>query len=209
VSRSIKSEAILRDEAAEREALRWYVKSELEKPPGDLARRDRFHREKLLWWSASEIAKQRRVPLHMLRQMREAGVGPLWRPRGHEILYHVTEFDTWKAACPKLIEPELPPSLVQWFIGTTRHHPLHWVLCTSVTSSFEAWCIGKLGSLPTGCRRELWRQIKADGRFTFTRPRVEKHERVRLLLANLDEPLGRAPTQVRALLGWGYSRHLD
>ena len=79
--------------------------SELNAHPGALARMRQFRMED--WLVAHQISEQYGIAGHLLRDMREHGVGPRWRPRGHRFLYHVADFERWLTAFTE--QQQIPP----------------------------------------------------------------------------------------------------
>ena len=87
----------------------------------------------------------------------------------------------WLSACPEIPDEERPGALARSFINSEVHRPDGGVRCVYLTARFKAFCIAKVGRLPVGWRKALWRVIKADGRFVLNRQSLEFNEQVRML----------------------------
>jgi hypothetical protein len=132
------------------------------------------------WWSGRRVARERGFPLDVLREL--GGRGKLQqRVLGRKIYYCIAEVDKWLDACPELAEAERLDALTREFIASGKHAGDRWALRKDVSSAFRRWCLERVGALPRGWKSELWRQIRADGRFRETWHILADRRRARTL----------------------------
>jgi hypothetical protein len=179
------------------EALRAYVENELANQRGS----PRLLSEK--WETASRTSRRTGVPLRDLQLMREAGVGPRWRPRGHRIIYHAREFDEWLARCPSLDDSHRLPSLVRRFIDTSGPHEQGgWRWCADVSLEFYVFVCGPhSGRAPKGWKRALWDGIRLSENFVVSRKITYRG----FINSDGDSDFAQGEQAIwrRCVLGWG------
>ena len=124
--------------------------------------------DRRLWLSSAEVSTTYGISLRALRQMREAGVGPCWRPRGRQIFYNVTKFPRWLEKCQD--HPVVEGHILQEYISERL---------VSFAEVCDAWRRSRPGGPPVQpCPRQRRRvvalsELYADARAWFSLRRGE------------------------------------
>jgi hypothetical protein len=177
-----------------------YVRWELDNPPGTRAKRLRtFAAEE--WMSAAGITKSHGIPSRLLRDMREAGCGPPWRPAGRAILYNVNEFEKWLQGCPGFLRSPRVAQQAALYVSLHPRQGDSWESRARITQQFSLWLLCREGTLPVGWRQELWRQIRMDGRKLVWRQ--GEFARVRAV-----EPWGKLETSAGGRASFSVRNHI-
>jgi hypothetical protein len=123
-------------------------------------------REAAWWWPVARVVKETGFSRGQLQAMRGDGVGPLWRPRGHEIVYHVRSLREWLSGFGAWKDAGSVRSAVAAFLEERCEFASgDWCAMprADLTEACRRWCVAKFGAVPFGMRRELWSQIQKRG----------------------------------------------